>query len=571
MRSDENYKFNISLSKEKFPNKECANAMIGSIKEHPEFKGIRVRYGFKAGTGVSFYKTSVSCQELLHYLLDGHCFCHVFNPQSVRSDGTFGSHQKTNENFQYSQVIGIDVDCTNYGSVEEYVEKLSLKPSLYYTSYRNLIDGNGPRFRLLYVFDQRITSIYLFKFLADKLVRTIQNDTGETGRNDNGNRYIDECGIRATQYFNGTCKDNPHIVLSYDASNTIYSFSDLGYNGREYVDYLVNYCGYSSYDRNNIDRISKELYTLTYKKFRFNRKENRFEHVNPLCSEPDVELDIFDDFQKNYQDQLPEYGQTTENVLKKWEELNRNDKQDMFKRYSEWNKMRETHRFHFRKEKPVWEHDLYQFIDDDYFALKFYNEKVMDTEHRRKKLYHRMCLRRIMYPTINRDEMVLGTIIDIMKFFDNEDGVLNTEFIRRNIEQCFNQDIDMLKEQYSGYVKWLQGFNPKRGLIYKDRTSYCKETTYKILDDIYNPELTVKENIEFIRQQFMYFSVSQSTISRYLKDRGIKPDIKKVSDIELWVMIDESKSVRENLTCIKEKGYKVSMKRIHKILTQMKG
>lgn len=132
MRSDENYKFNISLSKEKFPDKECSNAMIGSIKEHPEFKDIRVRYGFKAGKGVSFYKTSVSCKELLDYLLDGHCFCHVFNPQSVRSDGTFGSHQKTNENFQYSQVIGIDVDCTNYGSVEEYVEKLSLKPSLYY-------------------------------------------------------------------------------------------------------------------------------------------------------------------------------------------------------------------------------------------------------------------------------------------------------------------------------------------------------------------------------------------------------------------------------------------------------
>lgn len=110
-------------------------------------------------------------------------------------------------------------------------------------------------------------------------------------------------------------------MLSYDATNTIYSFCDLGYNGREYVDYLVNYCGYSSYDRNNIDRISTELYTLTYKKYRFNRKENRFEHVNPLCSEPDVELDIFDDFNKNYQDQLPEYGQTTENVLKSGKSL----------------------------------------------------------------------------------------------------------------------------------------------------------------------------------------------------------------------------------------------------------
>lgn len=251
--------------------------------------------------------------------------------------------------------------------------------------------------------------------------------------------------------------------------------------------------------------------------------------------------------------------------------LNRNEKQDIFKRYSEWNKMREIHRFHFRKEKSAWEHNLYQFIEDDYFALKYYNERIKDGEHRRKKLYARMCLRRIMYPTINRDEMVFDAIIDIMKFFDNEDGALNSEFIKRNIECCFSQEVDMLKEQYSEYVKWLQTFNPKRGIIYKDRKSYCKETTYKILDDIYNPELTVKENMEFIRQQFLHFSVSQSTISRYLKDRGIRPDIKKVSDIELWMMLDENKSVRENLKNIKDKGYKVSMKRVHKILSQMKG
>lgn len=224
-----------------------------------------------------------------------------------------------------------------------------------------------------------------------------------------------------------------------------------------------------------------------------------------------------------------------------------------------------------RKERQEWEHDLCQFVDDGYFALKYYNVGIKDGNHRRKKLYDRMCLRRIMYPTINKYEMVFDAIVDILKFFDNDDGVLDADCIRRNIECCFSQEIDVLKEQYSEYVRWLKRFNPKRGLIYKDRKSYCKETTYRILDDIYNPELTVKENMEFIRQQFLYFTVSQSTISRYLKDRGIRPDIKKVTDVELWVMIDENKSVRENLTCIKEKGYKVSMKRIHRILKQMKG
>lgn len=324
------------------------------------------------------------------------------------------------------------------------------------------------------------------------MIQIIQKDTGESGKDEHGEKFIDECSVRATQYFNGTCKDNPHIVLSWGVTSNIYSFSDLGLDRNGYIDYLAGYCGYSSYDRNNVDRISKELSSLTCRDYMFNRKKNRFEHVSPVSLEPDVEMDIFDDFNRNYKDRLPEYGQTAENVLKKWGELNRNDRQDMFKRYSEWNRMRGNCKYHYRKEKQVWEHDLYQFIDDGYFALKYYNDRIKDGNHRRKKLYDRMCLRRIMYPTINKDEMVFDAIVDILKFFDNDDGVLDSDCIRRNIECCFSQEADVLKEQYSEYVKWLKRFNPKRGLIYKDRKGYCKETTYKILDDIYNPELTVK-------------------------------------------------------------------------------
>ena len=223
MDYNENYTFNVSLSLEKFPNKEVSNAMISSVKQHPEYREIRRQYGFKLNRGISFKVQAVTCRELLDYLLEGHCFCHVFAvpPTRLRSDGTFGASSKTNDNFNYSQVIGIDIDHTTYPTAEHFIDKLKLKPSLYYTSYRNLVEGNGARFRLIYVLSNRIESIYMFRYLATKLKDIILQDTGECKSNDNWKDYIDECSIRATQYFNGTCRTNPDIILSYGITNNI--------------------------------------------------------------------------------------------------------------------------------------------------------------------------------------------------------------------------------------------------------------------------------------------------------------------------------------------------------------
>ena len=568
MDYNENYTFNVSLSLEKFPNKEISNAMISSMKKHPEYKKIRRQYGFKPNKGVSFKIQPVTCRELLDYLLEGHCFCHVFTVPTnrLRCDGTFGASCKTNDNFNYSQVIGVDVDHTSYPTAEQFIDKLTLKPSLYYTSYRNLVDGNGARFRLIYVFSNRIESIYMFRFLAIKLKDIILQDTGECKSNDNWKDYIDECSIRPTQYFNGTCRTNPDIILSYGITNNIYSLSDIGYSEEEYRAFLIGYCNYESYNKNHVRRIEAELYGLKHVEYRFNRKANRFELPSDIYAESRTEQDIFDMFQANFQQDIPEYNSTTENVLNKWNSLRRNTQHAEFKKYSEWNRMRNLHRYHYRKEKPEWIHGLYQFIDSDYFALKYYLIRIEDNMKRRKKLYDRMCLRRIMYPTINRDEMVFDTLIDIMKFFDNEDGIIDKACIKRNIECCFTQDIESLKEHYAEYIAYLQQFNPKRGIIYKNRKCYSKETTYLILDDYYNPELSVRENMEFINAQLPLFTISQSTLSRYLKDRGYKADIKKLTEIELRNMIDSNRTGRENHRLLKQQGYKVGLNRIQQAL-----
>lgn len=101
MQSNEDFRFDISLSKESFVNKTISNAMIG--KSSQTNRQIRKEYGFKSSRGVSFdgdlYLTP---SELLDYLLKGHVFCHIFNPYYIRKDGTFGSSQKTKRNFVYS-------------------------------------------------------------------------------------------------------------------------------------------------------------------------------------------------------------------------------------------------------------------------------------------------------------------------------------------------------------------------------------------------------------------------------------------------------------------------------------
>lgn len=160
MQFNSNYKFDVSLSKESYSDKVISGAMIGTTKDEDN-RRIRKQYGFKANKGIGFERTSVTSEELLNSLLDGKVFCHLFNPASTRKDGTFASSQKKNENFIGSYVIGVDIDHTSYNSAEEYVSKLSLQPTFYYTSYSNMQqneDGTskGARFRLIYVLIRRL-------------------------------------------------------------------------------------------------------------------------------------------------------------------------------------------------------------------------------------------------------------------------------------------------------------------------------------------------------------------------------------------------------------------------------
>lgn len=100
-----------------------------------------------------FKRSSISIEDFAKHIKEGFCFCHWF---TTKSD-TFNIYEKKNDNFDRANVVFIDVDDFNM-EMKQFVNGLSKKPTVYYTTPSNLCPskGNKYRFRLCYVFNEDI-------------------------------------------------------------------------------------------------------------------------------------------------------------------------------------------------------------------------------------------------------------------------------------------------------------------------------------------------------------------------------------------------------------------------------
>lgn len=537
MNVNKEFKFRVSLSSDAYTNKEISGAMIGSTKNE-ENKAIRKKYGFKASQGVGYKETELTPNELLESLISGHVFCHLFNPETIRKDGCFSSSQKKDMNFRGSYVIGVDIDHTNYSSAEEFISKLSLQPTLWYTSYSNLQEGKGARFRLIYVFDDIIATNYLdFRFAAYHLNKIIERDTNEV--------IDDDCNLRCSQYFNGTNKNNPDLNVSYGITNNIYSSDDLGIGIDEYIVFLQN----NGYYKTNTHK--EEILNILNQLTHLSQLSLSTTYYNELEKKDSDEIEV----EEPISEEIPLYDS---NLLNDMCRLS----YDEFMKYN-----RHKFTYFYRVEKDEWINDLYQKVDDNYFAFTYSygnNMTQHDGQHRRKKVFMRMCLRRVMNPSVDANTILFNAYEDIHRFFDWS-GLDLGEFLKKNIEYCFARSIDDIEEEFSNIINNLkETTKPKRGLIYKSRKAHSKETTYLILDEYYNLDLSVNENLEILNSND--FIIGKSTIYQYLKDRGYKTDNSKLSDNEIIEIIDINLSIRENLRILKDNDIKIGKERLSKLL-----
>ena len=187
------------------------NDSVDSILVGLSVDKYRTKEDARAGISKMKWKNSmITLDDLGYELSSGKTYCNIFN---TNNKGIVTSKLRRNDNFVGSQVITIDVDDTNL-TCKEFVDKLSIKPSLIIPSYSNLKEKNGKvceRFHLLYCFDKLLNS-QKFITISNLLVEKIKEESGEE---------VDNCSKVLSQYYNGNSN------YEYTNNNIIYSSLSL--------------------------------------------------------------------------------------------------------------------------------------------------------------------------------------------------------------------------------------------------------------------------------------------------------------------------------------------------------
>ena len=247
MECNQDFNFKVSLSEDAYKTKEEAGAAIASGKEgKAKRKQLGIRYK------ISFREQEVTVEQLLELVLEGYTFCPLFcnfEPNKgtttyVRKNGSFTLSGKADRFFNGSYIVGIDIDNTAYEDAKDFVSRLPFQPTFWYTTLSNLTkdkneDGKmDARFRIMFVFDQKIDDKYFFRYVSSVVHHQVEEAVKET--------IDDKCGMRCSQYFNGTNLDDSNIICDFGISNIIYSLSDFQISDSGYLDFLNRKCEYKS-------------------------------------------------------------------------------------------------------------------------------------------------------------------------------------------------------------------------------------------------------------------------------------------------------------------------------------
>ena len=243
--------------------------------------------------------------------------------------------------------------------------------------------------------------------------------------------------------------------------------------------------------------------------------------------------------------------------------------EDFMHRYST------KYRYFYRTEIEEWNAwTLYQKTDENYLQTWWYKEKQVDGERRRRKLFKNACLRLLICPTVDPDTLLFNLYVDTHRFFDNSDGAITLDTLKRKVKNAFRKTKEQLISYCSYEIKYwkenrpLYIINPE---IYDKRAqlSYVnKSIRWAEIEKNYDYFKSAAENLENV-------GMSRSTVYRFCKEKHVDPKPIKVMttaqkrqhkrdekkrDIELFKLhFDINLSIRENKKKLESHGLKLSL------------
>lgn len=520
MNYNETFKFRVNISSEYYETKEISKATLTTTGAKSIGKN-----------KMSFKEKEVTAREMLNYAVSGYSFAPVFevNPNVkyciTGKDGkkkysypvySRGANKgalkltfKRDEFFKSSSVVFLDIDNTKYPTIPDYLNTLEFKPTFCYPSYSDNIQKNG-------ITSRRFRMAYVFNSpMSAEQFRKANKSLNCKTEIDTAEELDDKCNEAVSQYFNGVydCTEKYYTGIIYDYSDFIVPETDQP--------------KYNTATVTEIDQIDeKEVIEkeITYSKAMF----YDMSHLD------------YDHFMTRYRWQFNySYDNSNPNGWIKWGETE----------------------------------IYYQFVGEDYFELYWNVNRVQDGQKRRKKVYERMCLRKLMNPEISLDTLMFCAYEDIHRFFDNSDNVLNPDYILRNATNAYKMELTEIESKYSDNIAYLrQTSNPKDHIILKSGSAaggqanlVKSEIKFSLIDGIYDTALSVKENLAKIEAEL--FPISKSSLYEYCKSRNITY---RMSDDDIKELLDFSLSYRKNLAKLKDEGFKVGNKRVLKIYNQFK-
>lgn len=193
---------------------------------------------------------------------------------------------------------------------------------------------------------------------------------------------------------------------------------------------------------------------------------------------------------------------------------------------------------------------------DDFVRLPYSPNKIEDGNHRRKKLFVRACLRRLMKKDVTPDELLYNLFIDTYKFFDNSNGEIDIDCLQRKVINAYKMDIEEIKEMSKDFYKpsfvISSTVEDKRKAVGEART----DITNQLIGEMYDVNATVKAN-QIVMQEAGY-KVSLSRLYKFCEDFNIetvKPSTRqKKAIVEGY---NPNLSVRENMKAMNCTMYQV--------------
>ena len=421
------FRFNLSVSDQSFEKKLPKRSPIYSK--------------------LTFTQKTVSLLQFIEIIRNGYMFCGVYDNKKFPNNG-----YETSKHLVSNNIISIDIDDCDC-SMMDFMSTLKYSPSIAYETFSNLEEGNGFRFRFLYVFDDFVDGeTYSRLYYAICKANNIECPSNDTST---ASPYQKIWGT------NGKHRDIIGLGYVYH----INSFKDF-MDDESVQSTILNIYKKNTTGINQVDWTPKTEYKF---------KDKTFENMWNKATDTEI------------LSQMSQY-QTLETTY-----INFNDGEL-------WRDLTDEEYYCIKRK---WQRKI--FNGRNVIAIA----KVKNGEHRRKKIYLSLIRRRLIDPTITLEHLCYAALFELNYFIVNtdENDYITRYQLTQMAQNAMNADLEKyknLKENKKFKVNKMEAM--KQGLTVQQavgkanaaRRMEMKEKVYREMSEKYDKNKSVRQNAEIL-------------------------------------------------------------------------